>query len=103
MCSGYDAYLILSSVQPCQGKFTIISNNMERYTFLKINNVTFTDSCQFMLSSLDKLSSNLSKDQFRETRKNLLSNQISTTNQPQINNMTEGGKVGEVVHFYDDC
>ena len=64
-------HLILSAVKPCLGEITVIPNNMEGYMSFTINNVTFIDSCQFMLSSLDKLSSNLGKVQFRETRKYL--------------------------------
>ena len=55
---------------------------------LKINDVTFIDFCQLMLPFLDKLSSNLSKDQFRETRKYLQSFYIQQPNQPQTNNVT---------------
>ena len=51
-----------------------------------------------MLSSLNKLSSNLSKGQFRETRKYLDSFYVQQLNQPQINNATEGEKEGEVLH-----
>ena len=64
--------------------------------------VTFIDSCQFMLSSLNKLSSNLSKDQLRETRKYLESFYVRQPNQPQINNVKESGKEGEVMHVYED-
>ena len=67
-----------------------------------INSVTFIDSCQFMLSSFNKLSSNLSKGQFRETRKYLESFYVQQPNQPQINNVTEGGKQGEVMHINED-
>ena len=51
-----------------------------------------------MLSSLNKLSSNLSKGQFRETRKYLDSFYVQQPNQPQINNATEAEKEGEVLH-----
>ena len=68
----------------------------------RINDVTFIDWCQFMLSFLDKLSSNLSKDQFRETRKYLESFYVQQPNKPQINNVTESGKEGEVMHVYED-
>ena len=40
-----------------------IPNNMEKYiTFMLGNHLTFIDSFQFMSSSLDKLVSNLPKD-----------------------------------------
>ena len=55
-----------------------------------------------MLSSLDKLSSNLSKDQFRENRKYLESFYVQQPNQPQINNVTEGGEEGEAMHVHED-
>ena len=62
---------MLSGVKPRHGKITAILNNMERYTSFTTNNVKFIDSCEIMLSSFDKLSNNLSKDQFRDTRKYL--------------------------------
>ena len=93
---------MLSAGKSHHGKITVILNNMEHYTSFTINDVTFTDSCQFMLSSLDKLSSNLSKDQFRETRKYLESFYIEQQNQTQTNNVTEGGKEGEAMHIHED-
>ena len=62
---------MLLAVKPRHGKIAAILNNMEHYTPFIINGVTFIDSCQFMLSSFEKLSSNLSKNQFNETRKYL--------------------------------
>ena len=102
LCSGYEAHLILSAFKPRHGKITVIPNNMKRYTSFTINDVTFIDSCQFMLSSPDKLSSNSSKDQFREIRKYLEAFYAQQPNQPQINNVTVGGKEGEVMHIYED-
>ena len=104
LCSGYHTQLILSAVKPRHGNITVIPSNMECYTSFTINDVTFIDSCQSMLSSLDKLFSNLGKDQFRETRKQkifrviLLSTTKSTTN----NNVTEGGKEGDTMHAHED-
>ena len=97
MCSGYDVHLIMSAVKPRHGKITVIPNNMERCTSFTINNAAFTDSCQFMLSSLDKLSNNLSNDQFMETRK-----YVQQPNQPQTNNVTEIGEEGEAMHVSED-
>ena len=102
LCSEYNGHLILSSVKPRHRKITVIPNNMECYTSFTINDVTFIDSCQLMLSSLDELSSNLSKDQFRETRKYLESFYVQQPNQPQTNNMTEGGEEGETIHVHED-
>ena len=59
------------------------------------------DLCQFMLSSLDKLTSNLSNDQFRETRKYLESLYVQQPNQPQTN-VTEGVDEGEAMHNHED-
>ena len=102
LCSRYDTHLMLSAVKPRHGKITVIPNNMEHYMSFTINKVTFIDSYQFMLSSLETLSSNLSKDQFRETRKYLESFYIQQPNQPQINNVTEVGEEGEAMHVHED-
>ena len=75
---------------------------MERYKPFTINDVTFIDLCQFILPCLDKLSSNLSKDQFRDTRKYLESFYIQQPNQPQTNNVTESGEEGEAMHVHRD-
>ena len=48
-----------------------------------------------MLSSLDKLSSDLSRNQFRGTRKYLELFHVQEPNQSQTNNVTEGGEEGE--------
>ena len=55
-----------------------------------------------MLSSLDKLSSNLSQDQFRGTRKYLESFYVQQPNQLQTNIMTKGGEEGEAMYDYED-
>ena len=89
-------------LKPRHGKITVIPNNMERYTSFTINDVTFIDSCQSMLSSLDKVSSNLSKDQLRETRKYLEPFYVQQPNQTQTNNVTEGGEEGEAMHIHED-
>ena len=56
-----------------------------------------------MLSSLDKLSSNLSKDQCKETRKYSELFYVEQRNQTQTNNVTEGGVEGEAMHIHEDC
>ena len=95
-------HLILSTVKPRHGKITVIPNNMDRYTSFTISEVTFIDSCQFMLSFFGKLSSTFNKDQFRETRKHLESFYVEQRNHPQINNVTEGGEEGEPMHVHED-
>ena len=92
----------MSALKPRHGKITVIPNNMQHYMSFTINNVTFIDSCQIMLFSLNKLSSNLSKDQFRETRKYLESFYVQQPNQPQINNVTVGGEEAEAMHVHED-
>ena len=54
-----------------------------------------------MLLSLDKLSSNLSKDQFRETRKYLESFYVEQRSNPQTNNVTEVWEEGEAMHIHE--
>ena len=61
----YDAHLIMSAVKPRHGKITCIPTTDEKYITFTIGGVTFIDSFQFMLSSLEKLSSNLNN--FPET------------------------------------
>ena len=75
---------------------------MEHYMSFTSNNVTFKDLCQFMLSSIDKLSSNVSKDQFRETRKYLELFYLQQPNQSQTNNLTECEEKGEAMHVNKD-
>ena len=55
-----------------------------------------------MLSSLDKISSSLSKDQFKETRKDLESFYVQQPNQPQTDNVTEGGEEDEATYVHED-
>ena len=81
--SGYDSHLFIKNLGKTQGKIKCIPNNEERYISfsknIKVYNYTdketrddvyinhemrFLDSCKFMASSLDKLSSNLDKEQF---------------------------------------
>ena len=100
--SGYDAHLILSAVKPRHGKIIAFPNNMERCTSFTINDVTLIESYQFMLSSLENLSNNLSNNQFRETRKYLESFYIQQPNKPQTNNLTEGGEEDETILIHKD-
>ena len=72
------------------------------YTYFTIKDVALIDSSQFILSCLDKLSSILNKDQFRETRKYLESFYVQQLNQPLTNIVTEGGEEIETMHFYKD-
>ena len=92
---GYDSHFIMQQIGEIAKKhaytnkkgekqdlnINAISNNMEKYmAFMLGNNLTFIDSFQFMGSSLDKLVSNLPKDDliytsqvFKGKRLNLMS------------------------------
>ena len=75
--SGYDSHVFIEPwyLGKTQGKIKCIPNNKEKYiSFSKdivvdkekkvMHELRFLDSCKFMASSLDKLSSNLDKEQF---------------------------------------
>ena len=79
---GYDSHFIMQTIGAIVKKHTYknnkgwdiqmsinaIPNNMEKYTaFMLGNHLTFIDSFQFMSSSLDKLVSNLPKDDLKYT------------------------------------
>ena len=81
---------------------TLITLNVKWLPRFTINDVTVIESCQFKLSSLEKLSSSLNKNQLRETRKYLELFYIQQPNRPHLINVTEGGKEGEVMHVYGD-
>jgi len=69
---GYDEHLILSGIKNehfnKQPNITCIPNNTERYLSFSINNLCFIDSLQFLNSSLEKLVSNLPREDFIHTR-----------------------------------
>ena len=79
---GYDSHLIMQQIGKIAKdksyvdkngerknlKINAIPNNMERYmAFMLGNNLTFIDSFQFMSSSLDKLVSNMRKEDLKYT------------------------------------
>ena len=81
---GYDSHLIMQQIGEIANKYAYkdkkgkeqpltinaISNNMEKYmAFMLGNHLTFIDSFQLMSSSLDKLVSNLPKDDLIYTSK----------------------------------
>ena len=69
---GYDGHFILKGFKKNffgKGNINCIPNNMERYLSFSIDNLRFIDSLQFMNASLDKLSSNLSFDEFIHIRR----------------------------------
>ena len=69
---GYNGHFILKGFKKNifgKGNINCIPNNMERYLSFSIDNLRFIDSLQFMNASLDKLSSNLSLNEFVHTRR----------------------------------
>ena len=62
----YDGHLILSDI-------SVIPNTSEKYNSFTIGDVTFIDSFQFMPSSIESLSDNLTDVQFKETMRYLKS------------------------------
>ena len=75
---GYDSHFIMQQIGEIANKkgekqdlnINAIPNNMEKYmAFMLRNHLTFIDSFQFMSSSLDKLVSNLPKDDLIYTSK----------------------------------
>ena len=81
---GYDSHFIMQQIGEIANKhgytnkkgekqdlnINAIPNNMEKYmAFMLCNHLTFIDSFQFMSSSLDKLASNLPKDDLIYTSK----------------------------------
>ena len=73
---GYDSHFIMQQIGEIAKKhggkqdlnINAIPNNIEKYmAFMLGNNLTFIDSLQFMSSSLDKLISNLPKDDLKYT------------------------------------
>ena len=62
---GYESHLILKEISKFDVKVNVIPNVLEKYMAFTINtNLVFTDSMQFMNSSLDSLVKNLSDNDF---------------------------------------
>ena len=63
---GYDNHLIFIELNEFDVKIEVISNRLEKYmTFFLNKKLDFTDSMQFMNSSLEKLVKNLSGNDFK--------------------------------------
>ena len=57
---GYDSHLIMQDEDKFEKRLNVIPNGLEKYMAFKINkNLVFTDSMQFMNTSLNKLVKNL--------------------------------------------
>ena len=64
--SNYDSHLIMQELGKFNLKINVIPNGLEKYMSLNINNkLSFTDSSQFLRSSLDSFVKNLDKDYFK--------------------------------------
>ena len=62
----YDSHLIMRELGKFNLKINFISNGLEKYMSFTINNkLSFTDSFQFLSSSLDSWVKNLNKDDFK--------------------------------------
>ena len=62
----YDSYLIMQELGKFNLKINVIPNGLEKYMSFTINNkLSFTDSFQFISSSLHSLGENLCKDDFK--------------------------------------
>ena len=69
---GYDSHLVFSVLHKFDVKISVIPNGLEKYmTFFGGKNLVFIDSMQFMNSSLDKLVTNLSDENFKYLVKEL--------------------------------
>ena len=73
----YDSHVIMQELSKCSLEINVKSNGLEKYMSFTINNkLRFTDSFQFLRSSLNSLVKNLDKDDFRhlnqEFDKNIL-------------------------------
>ena len=69
----YDAHHILSAVKPRHGDISVIANTSEKYTSFRFGDVTFIGFFQFVSSSIERLSDNLTDVQFKETMRYLKS------------------------------
>ena len=62
----YDSYLIMQELGKFNIKINVISNGLEKYMSFTINNkLSFIDGFQFLISLLDSLVKNISKDDFK--------------------------------------
>ena len=52
---GYDSHLLMQAISKVEGRISCIPNNMEKYISFSLGQLRFTDSTQFLPTSLDKL------------------------------------------------
>ena len=100
---GYDSHFIMQQIGKISKKhaykdkkgkeqplnINAIPNNMEKYmAFMLGNHLTFIDSFQFMSSSLDKLVSNLPKDDLKYTSQAFKGKRLNLMSQKTCTHMT---------------
>ena len=61
---GYDTHLLFQKIKRKHGKIDGIPNNFERYISFIVGLLKFLDSMQFLSCSLEKLSAQLTDEQF---------------------------------------
>ena len=96
---GYDSHLIMQQIGEIANsrayknkkgeeqhlKINAVPNNMEMYmAFMLGNHLNFIDSFQFMISSLDKLVSNLPKELFKYTSEEFTGDKLSLMSQKGV-------------------
>ena len=76
-----DSYLIINEIGKINVKVDVIPNVLEKYMAFTVNkNLVFTDSKQFIDSSLEKLVKNLSDDDFKHLAEELGSENLKLLN-----------------------
>ena len=68
----HDSHLIMQEIGKFNMVINVIPNNMEKYMAFIVDDLTFTDSFQFMNQSLSNLANNLPKDGFYHTKNEFL-------------------------------
>ena len=76
-----DSHLIINEIGKINVKVDVIPNVLEKYMAFTVNkNLVFTDSKQFIDSSLEKLVKNLSDDDFKHLAEELGSENLKLLN-----------------------
>ena len=65
----YDGHLLMQGMAQVQEEISCIPNNTEKYIFFSLGNLKFTDSLNFMMSSLDTLVKGSAPEDMKITEK----------------------------------
>jgi len=65
----YDGHLLMQGMTQVQEEISCIPNNTEKYIFFSLGNLKFTDSLNFMMSSLDTLVKGSAPEDMKITEK----------------------------------